>query len=36
MIIANCLQVNKDNNDNNQKDGFVKANLLIKLPIRNN
>ena len=36
MIIANCLQVNKENSENNQKDGFVKANLLIKLPIRNN
>ena len=36
MIIANCLQVSKENSENNQKDGFVKANLLIKLPIRNN
>ena len=36
MIIANCLQVDKDNSENKQKDGFVKANLLIRLPIRNN
>ena len=36
MIIANCLQVDKDNSENKKTDGFVKANLLIRLPIRNN
>ncbi len=34
MIIANCLQIDKDNSENIKKDGFVKASLLIKLPIQ--
>ena len=34
MIIPSCIQVIEENNDEPIKGGFVKANLVIKLPIR--
>ena len=34
IIIPSCIQVNKENNDDLINVGFVKANLIIKLPIR--
>ena len=34
MIIPSCIQVNRENNENKKNDGFVKANLILKLPIR--
>ena len=29
-----CIQVDKDNNENLVNQGFVKATLILKLPIR--
>ena len=34
MIIPSCIQVNKENNEKQKDNGFVKANLILKLPIR--
>ena len=34
MIIPSCIQVNKENNEKQKNSGFVKANLILKLPIR--
>ena len=34
MIIPSCIQVIEENDDTLVKGGFVKANLVIKLPIR--
>jgi hypothetical protein len=34
MIIPSCIQVIEENDDTLLKGGFVKANLVIKLPIR--
>ena len=34
MIIPSCIQVDKDNNENLLNLGFVKATLILKLPIR--
>lgn len=34
MIIPSCIQVNKENNEKQKNNGFVKANLILKLPIR--
>ena len=34
MIIASCIQVNEENKDNLVDEGFVKANLILKLPTR--
>lgn len=34
MIIPSCIQVIEENDDEPIKGGFVKANLVIKLPIR--
>ena len=33
MIIPSCIQVNEENNENLENGGFVKANLILKLPI---
>ena len=34
IIIPSCIQVNKENNEKRKNSGFVKANLILKLPIR--
>ena len=34
MIIPSCIQVNKENNEKQKNSGFVKANLILKLPTR--
>ena len=34
MIMPTCIQVDKDNNENLVNHGFVKATLILKLPIR--
>ena len=34
MIIPSCMQVYRENNDKVMNGGFVKANLILKLPIR--
>ena len=34
MIVADCLQVEKENIQGLSNSGFVKANLIIKLPIK--
>ena len=34
MIIPSCILVNRDNNEKQKNSGLVKANLILKLPIR--
>ena len=34
MIIPSCIQVNEENTENLVNGGYVKANLILKLPIR--
>lgn len=34
MIIANCIQVDKENSEEIIDSGFVKANLILKLPVK--